>query len=124
MKKVLIVDNEDLSRSAIWKMLDFHKLTFEKQMAANGMEALEVISSGSIPDIVICSIKMPIMGGIDFYYALSQSDFDIQWLFTTWSFDQRTREFLYKNDLPVLLKPFGKKKFEEALREILAEEEI
>ncbi|MDD6572202.1 MAG: response regulator [Thermoflexaceae bacterium] len=65
MYKVLIVDDEPLVQVGIKSMLDCEKLNIEIcGIASNGESALELIDS-SLPDIVICDIKMPRMTGLE-----------------------------------------------------------
>jgi len=121
-KSVLLVDGNDLARNVIWDMLNFHNPPFKKQMAGNGVEALRMMKSGFIPNIIICDVSMPVMSGIALFNALAQSDHKIRWLFTAASFNYQIRKFFYRVNETVLTKPFRIKELEKALEKILAEE--
>lgn len=64
MFKVLLVDDEPLVLIGLQGMLDWDKLGWEiVGTARNGKDALEIIQDKR-PDLVLCDIKMPVMGGL------------------------------------------------------------
>lgn len=64
MFKVLLVDDEPLVLIGLQGMLDWDKLGWEiVGTARNGKDALAVIQEKR-PDLVLCDIKMPVMGGL------------------------------------------------------------
>ena len=64
MLKVLLVDDEPLVLIGLQGMLDWNKLGWEiVGTARNGKEALELVRE-RCPDLVLCDIKMPVMGGL------------------------------------------------------------
>lgn len=64
MFKVLLVDDEPLVLIGLQGMLDWNKLGWEiVGTARNGKEALELVKE-QCPDLVLCDIKMPVMGGL------------------------------------------------------------
>ena len=64
MTKILVVDDELLSRKKIRRFIDQRPETFEILEASNGIEALNMIESQT-PDIVFLDIEMPGMNGIE-----------------------------------------------------------
>ncbi|SEI63899.1 two-component system, chemotaxis family, response regulator CheY [Allopseudospirillum japonicum] len=63
MKKIFIVDDSAtilLSLTNILKQAGFHV-----ESAKNGQEALQKLSTGGKPDLIITDINMPIMNGIE-----------------------------------------------------------
>lgn len=59
-KKILIVEDDGISRSFISALLD--KMNLDYLLAVNGVEALDVFRSNEI-DLVLMDIQMPIMDG-------------------------------------------------------------
>lgn len=65
MYRVLLVDDEDIEREAMARLIPWETVDMElADMAWNGIEALEKIRL-QVPDIVITDIKMPVMDGIE-----------------------------------------------------------
>lgn len=65
MYKVMLVDDEDIEREAMAKIIPWETVGMELvDMAWNGIEGLEKIKT-HLPDIVITDIKMPVMDGIE-----------------------------------------------------------
>jgi two-component system, chemotaxis family, chemotaxis protein CheY len=61
--RVLIVDDDEATLSALAGLLEFEGYSVEK--ARNGKEALEKLSSGPL-DLVLLDLKMPVMDGWQF----------------------------------------------------------
>lgn len=62
MDTVLIVDDERVIRNGCKRAFDAEG--FRVLTAANGREALEVLSSTRV-DVMLCDLKMPVMGAVD-----------------------------------------------------------
>ncbi len=62
IKKVLLVDDEDLLRKVL--VMQLKGLGYEVGSAANGREALQQLQTGNF-DLVITDVTMPLMGGIE-----------------------------------------------------------
>jgi CheY-like chemotaxis protein len=57
---LLVVDDSDSIRSLLELVLHpAHELTF----AENGAQALEVLRSGTLPDLIVSDLNMPVMDG-------------------------------------------------------------
>ena len=67
---ILIVDDDDDLRKSLAHLLEGLPNVLI-QMAANGREALDIISSARI-DLVITDIQMPIMNGAELLQAVQQ----------------------------------------------------
>lgn len=70
MKKILIVDDDEMLRS-IYEAI-FHEEKFEVITAFDGEDAWEKLSSGSIPDVIFTGIIMPRMSGFDLVIKIKQ----------------------------------------------------
>lgn len=65
MYNVIIADDEKIIREFLKNELNWHKLGFNvKGVAANGMEALELVEEYQ-PDLLLTDIQMPYISGIE-----------------------------------------------------------
>ena len=72
--KILIVeDNSDVRRLYA---IGLNQRGFEVKLAANGAEAVERITSGEKPDVILLDWLMPLMDGSEVLSRLSQNDGD------------------------------------------------
>lgn len=72
MFKLLIVDDEKITRDSLVEFIDWVSLGIDLvEVAENGVQALEKIRANP-PDIVLTDVKMPHMNGIDLAYRLKQ----------------------------------------------------
>ncbi len=69
MKRVLVVDDNPVSRELVREVLESPDL--EVLEAANGREALLVISQ-ALPDLVLLDIRMPELNGFDVLREIRQ----------------------------------------------------
>lgn len=68
MGKILVVDDDPAVRIAIsWAL---RETGHEVMMAGNGKEAIELLKTGELPDLVITDILMPKMDGLELISAL------------------------------------------------------
>lgn len=66
--KVMIIDDDSF-------ILNMYKIKFTKEgftptLATNGKEALDIIHSGFVPDVLFVDLIMPIMGGMEFLQTI------------------------------------------------------
>jgi len=71
MKKVLIIEDTLQIRENIAELLEIKK--YEVFLASDGEEALQLIQE-TPPDLVICDVKMPKMGGFELKETLNEKD--------------------------------------------------
>jgi len=62
MKKILIVDDEEITRYALSETMK--ELGYETVEAENGYDGIN-IARQELPDLIIMDISMPVMNGID-----------------------------------------------------------
>ncbi len=73
--KILFVEDDDLMRSTISKILEKNAQTvFE---AANGREGVEIFNREK-PEIIITDIMMPVMNGLDMIQEIRRQDKDVK----------------------------------------------
>ena len=111
MTKILIVDDELLSRKKIRRFIDQRPETFEVLEASNGLEALDIIETDR-PDIVFLDIEMPEMNGMDLVQSLGVPQFKL--IFQT-AYSEFAVEAFERNALDYILKPFNQERFDQAL---------
>jgi CheY-like chemotaxis protein len=68
--KVLVVDDDDDSRSALAALLEHNGYVAAE--ATNGAEALRLLENGLDPDLVLTDLMMPVMSGWDLCETLKQ----------------------------------------------------
>lgn len=71
-RTILIVDDESGNRRALSRLLsDMVETVYD---ASNGLEALEKIQGGLLPDVVILDLMMPKMDGLEFLRQCKEQD--------------------------------------------------
>jgi two-component system chemotaxis response regulator CheY len=68
----LVVDDSRAMRSILTRLMT--GLGFDVVQAGDGAEALAVIASGSIPDVVLVDWNMPVMDGLTFIKEVRARD--------------------------------------------------
>ena len=125
--KILVVDDEVLSRRKIMRFIREYPGDFEVFEADHGFKALEIIQKES-PEIVFLDIEMPEMNGMDLIQCLTRishkfstenpEPLDFKLIFQT-AYSEFAVEAFEKNALDYLLKPFDGKRFNQALDKAL-----
>ncbi|MFD0698073.1 response regulator [Paenibacillus sp. GCM10027628] len=70
MYKLMLVDDEVGVRNSIKAKIDWQSAGYHIALeASNGVEAMQILSEGPLPDIVLTDIRMPQMDGIAFIKA-------------------------------------------------------
>ncbi|MBA9027896.1 MULTISPECIES: response regulator [Bacillaceae] len=78
--KVLIVDDQFGIRILLNEVL--HKEGYDTFQAANGLQALDIVTNHS-PDLVLLDMKIPGMDGIEILKRMKQIDADIRVIIMT-----------------------------------------
>jgi CheY-like chemotaxis protein len=65
---ILVIDDEEGLRSALDRFLS--KAGYQVRTAADGREALELVNSGPVPDLIVLDLSMPVMTGFEVLTAL------------------------------------------------------
>ncbi len=103
--RVLVVDDEyEISEL----LMEVFSEKFQPVKASNGREALERIKRHRF-DVIVSDLKMPELNGMEMYERLAEEfpEYRDRILFTTGIVsDLETQEFLKRNNLPYLRKPF------------------
>jgi CheY-like chemotaxis protein len=103
--RILLVDDEPLILRSVARLLrDQHDI----EVAANGREAYDMLTSGEQFDLVVCDLMMPIMTGMELFEAIAKIDKPLcdKFVFLTGgAFTEGARRFLSTVENPTLDKP-------------------
>jgi|HigsolmetaAR203D_1030402.scaffolds.fasta_scaffold00527_20 two-component system response regulator YesN len=116
MMKVLVVDDEEIIRKGLCKLLkQCPKTMMEVNEAKNGRLALDMIERIR-PDLVITDIRMPVMDGLELTDCLRQSNPDIHIVILTGyaEFDY-ARRAIRNGVFDYLLKPVTQEQLDEII---------
>ncbi|RDY31596.1 response regulator [Lachnotalea glycerini] len=119
MLRLMIVDDEEIIRTAISKMIDFTSLGYELiATAKNGMEAFDIICD-SYPDVIITDIKMPILNGLELIERAYNLDIGINYIILSgYGEFEYAKQAMKYGVQHFLLKPTNKQELINALIEI------
>ncbi|HVY55555.1 MAG TPA: PAS domain S-box protein [Thermodesulfobacteriota bacterium] len=117
-KRILVIEDEELVVDLIKGVLEHEDLTID--VARDGEEALAKAVSGEY-DLIVCDIKMPVMGGIAFYNKINVINPQIarKVIFITGDPSSETMEFLNTTGKEYITKPFKVEKFKARVCELL-----
>jgi two-component system NtrC family sensor kinase len=118
--RVLVVEDEPTVARLIADVLEDEGLRVD--VLFDGREALERATGGDY-QLIICDMKMPALDGQRFYETVRSAEGPPPpFLFVTGDvLSQHTREFLERNSVPYLAKPFRVEELTEGVREVLAD---
>jgi CheY-like chemotaxis protein len=119
---VLVVEDEPMVRSHVVRML--HRVGYASVEAADGREALDVLSAGATPvDLVLTDIVMPRMNGWDLATEVTARWPHLPVLFMSgYADDEMTRRDLLRPEAPFIQKPFDSGGLAAKLRVMLPRE--
>ena len=117
--RLLLVDDEDLTREGLLHYVEWGNLGITHiKAASNGIQALKIASEFE-PDILLTDIRMPHMSGIELARAVREIRPNIQIAFLS-GFDDFTyaQQAIQYNIISYLLKPISSKELTEELKNI------
>lgn len=118
MKKVMIVEDEELILQGIRSIIDWESLGLEViHMAHNGVEALRMWKEEPV-EIVISDIEMPEMGGLELMKEIRKVEEQVRFIILT-GYDEfeYAREAIRLEVENYILKPIDEEVLEKQLRE-------
>jgi two-component system cell cycle sensor histidine kinase/response regulator CckA len=117
-KRVLVVDDEDLTRQTITRMLEAGGFTVVT--ATNGAEALEYLSKRSADvDIVLSDVTMPEMNGIDLSYHIRDRYPRMPVAIVSGDVSDLEKSIIGRADVPFIKNPFHAEALYSAVREAI-----
>lgn len=118
-KLILLVDDE----VAVLKLLEFIlKKDYKLIIHNNGLEAINWMDDGHMPDLIISDLEMPYVDGLDFVRSLKTSGYyreiPIILLSAAYSLEELAKKLPYHFDL-LVPKPFNPGKLKENIQSLL-----
>ncbi len=110
--KVLIVDDEPISRRRLRRLLAFESDCEVAGECENGMEAVQSLEREQV-DILFLDVQMPEMDGFEVVHAIARSHPLI--IFTS-AFDEYALRAFEVQAFDYLLKPFDRRRFRESVQ--------
>ncbi len=117
MKKVMLIEDEELILEGLTNILDWQDLNMEVvHKAHNGEEALRCWKSQPV-DIVVTDIEMPVMGGLDLLHEIRNMNKRVRFIILT-GYDEfeYARKAIHLDVEDYILKPIDEEKLELTLR--------
>jgi len=117
--KILVVDDESAIRELLEKLFKQMGNTIDSFSDANS--AIDQLDAGTIYDVILVDIRMPGMSGEEFYTRIVKINPALKGkviIITGDVMGPDIKDFLKKNDLPHLVKPFDVKVLKEQVEAI------
>lgn len=124
MYKVIIVDDEKLSRDYIEGLIDKEKYDIDRiDFASNGKEGLNLLKNNQY-DVAIIDIMMPIMNGIDLVKKINEDKISVKCVVISGVDEfEYARQCISLGVKEYLLKPFEVYELEGILSKLLSQKE-
>ncbi len=117
--KILIVDDEELARARLSRMLNTLEFNF-LTLAANADEAIEAVKKEKY-DVVFLDINMPQVSGLELGYELKYLDEDICIIFQT-AYEEHALKAFDIGAVGYLIKPYSLEQVKTAITRIKTEQ--
>ena len=116
---ILLVDDE----ITVLKLLEFVlKKDYKLVIHNNGLEAMNWLDSGHLPDLIVSDLEMPYVDGIDFVKSLKSSGYyreiPIILLSAAYSLEELAAKLPYNFDA-LVAKPFNPGKLKDNIQSLL-----
>lgn len=109
----IIIDDEQLARKRLKRLLEPFALFDVIAEAANGREGLEIVDKLK-PELIFLDIEMPLMNGFEMLSGLTHQP---KVIFTT-AYDQYALKAFEENSVDYLLKPIEKERLEKSVSKL------
>lgn len=118
--KLLIVDDEELTRNGLLQSLDWEKLGIDEVLVADdGMNGLEVARENR-PDIILCDVRMPRLDGIGMLAQIQNFQPDIVSIFMSgYSDKEYLMSAIKMGAVNYIEKPIDEKELEGAIQKAI-----
>lgn len=123
MRKILITDDEKLTRAGICKIIRENFSDLEILEAKNGAEALEILHNNKI-HILVTDIRMPVMSGIDLMNQIKEEP-DCPAIIVLSGFDEFSyaKEAIKCGALAYILKPIDKAELISNIEKVIGKQQ-
>jgi two-component system cell cycle sensor histidine kinase/response regulator CckA len=116
---VLLVEDEDMVRAVAERALT--RQGYKVVTAENGEAALELLTEGERPDLLVSDVVMPVMDGPTMVREARRRYPDLPILFMSGYAEEQLRRSIDIDNVAFIAKPFSVQQLAEAAREALAE---
>jgi len=116
--KILIVDDEELARARLLRMLNTLELSSITE-ATNANEAIEAIRNEKY-DVVFLDINMPQVSGLELGYELKYLDSDLAIIFQT-AYEEHALKAFDIGAIGYLVKPYSLEQVKQAIERVRQE---
>ncbi|MBU1928149.1 LytTR family DNA-binding domain-containing protein [bacterium] len=116
--KILIVDDEELARARLLRMLNTLELGSVTE-ASNANEAIEAVKAEKF-DVVFLDINMPQVSGLELGYELKYMDSDIAIIFQT-AYEEHALKAFDIGAIGYLVKPYSLEQVKHAVERVKSE---
>lgn len=123
-KKIMAIDDE---KSIRFILENTFKAEYEVSSWDNGLDALNNLQAGNLPDIIICDIEMPQMDGFEFVKQVRASGFfdDIPLVMLSGKEDSKDKIKCFEMGADdYLLKPFNPKELKARINRRLESRDV
>jgi signal transduction histidine kinase/CheY-like chemotaxis protein len=117
---VLVVEDEEALLRGLATAL---RRRFHVLLASDGQEAIDLLTSGSKPDAILCDLALPVLNGFQLYEWLLQNYPDLarHTVFMTANVtDEGASKFIARVDKPVIEKPVTRERLLSVLDRVMA----
>ncbi|MCL2600570.1 MAG: response regulator [Treponema sp.] len=115
-KQILVVDDDAIQLSTVGAILN---VEYDVTTVSSGKAALEYLSGGFVPDLVLLDVLMPEMNGFEIYDKIraidSMGDVPVVFL-TSLSAAEESRKALRKGAADYITKPYITENFKNRIR--------
>lgn len=88
--KVVVVDDHDLIREGLNRIISFEEDLLIYEKLKNGKEVIEYLASNDVPDVILLDINMPYMNGIEVLKILKEEYKSIKVIMLTVENEKKT----------------------------------
>ncbi len=113
--RVLVVDDDVMMAKTIGRVLRDHQTTF----VMNGREALDLLLAGTVFDVILCDLVMPVMSGMELHAQLAErlpEALETMIFVTGGAFTVATQAFLDRVPNECIAKPFDQRGLRAAVQ--------
>lgn len=124
MLRLMIVDDEEIIRNALSRLIDYKSLGYELvAVARNGMEAYDIICEEDL-DVVITDIRMPLLNGLELIERAKKIDEKLEFVILSgYGEFEYAKQAIKYGVKEYILKPTDKSQLEDALKDIKCKKE-
>lgn len=121
MAKILLIDDSKIQRK--WVQRTLTNPSYEFIEASNGLEGLDMMAEHQ-PDLVLCDLNMPIMGGLECMETMRTRELSFPIIIITADIQESTKnKCLELGALSIIHKPIGGPELVSLVDDILSSQE-